>query len=104
MRNRFNNIQSVSDNPNAKISPRESVDGKHWTQNGGDRRDGCSLTVGQGGPRKKEAGEPIVILDVREPDEWEQGVIEGAVLLSRGRIESRLEELVPDKDGLIVTH
>ncbi len=53
---------------------------------------------------KKEAGEPIVILDVREPDEWERGVIEGAVLLSRGRIESRLEELVPDKDGLIVTH
>jgi len=53
---------------------------------------------------KKEAGEPIVILDVREPDEWEQGVIEGAVLLSRGRIEGRLEELVPDKDALIVTH
>ncbi len=53
---------------------------------------------------KREAGEPIVILDVREPDEWEQGVIEGAVLLSRGRIESRLEELVPDKDALIVTH
>jgi rhodanese-related sulfurtransferase len=53
---------------------------------------------------KKEAGESIVILDVREPDEWEQGVIEGAVLLSRGRIESRLEELVPDKKALIVTH
>ena len=53
---------------------------------------------------KKLAGESIVILDVREPDDWEQGVIEGAVLLSRGRIESRLEELVPDKDALIVTH
>ncbi len=53
---------------------------------------------------KQEAGEPIVILDVREPDEWEQGVIKGAVPLSRGRIESRLEELVPDKDALIVTH
>ena len=53
---------------------------------------------------KKEAGEPIVILDVREPDEWENGVIEDAVLLSRGRIESRLEELAPDKDALIVTH
>ena len=52
---------------------------------------------------KKEAGEQIVILDVREPDEWEKGVIEGAVLLSRGRIEGRLEELVPDKDALIVT-
>ena len=53
---------------------------------------------------KKEAGEPMVILDIREPDEWERGVIEGAVLLSRGRLEGRLEEMVPDKDAYIVTH
>jgi len=53
---------------------------------------------------KKEAGKPMVILDIREPDEWEKGVIEGAVLLSRGRLEGRLEEMVPDKDAYIVTH
>ena len=53
---------------------------------------------------KKEAGEPMVILDIREPGEWEKGVIEGAVLLSRGRLEGRLEEMVPDKDAYIVTH
>ncbi|MFP6635990.1 MAG: rhodanese-like domain-containing protein [Dehalococcoidia bacterium] len=53
---------------------------------------------------KKEAGEPMVILDIREPDEWEKGVIEGAVLLPRGRLEGRLEEMVPDKDVYIVTH
>ena len=53
---------------------------------------------------KKEAGEPMVILDIREPDEWEGGVIEGAVLLPRGRLEGRLEEMVPDKDAYIVTH
>ena len=53
---------------------------------------------------KKEAGEPMVILDIREPDEWEKGVIEGAVQLSRGRLEGRLEEMVPDKDAYIVTH
>ena len=52
----------------------------------------------------KEAGEPMIILDIREPDEWEKGVIEGAVLLSRGRLEGRLEEMVPDKDAYIVTH
>ena len=53
---------------------------------------------------KKEAGEPMIILDIREPDEWEKGVIEGAVLLPRGRLEGRLEEMVPDKDAYIVTH
>ena len=53
---------------------------------------------------KKEAGETMIILDIREPDEWEKGVIEGAVLLSRGRLEGRLEEMVPDKDAYIVTH
>ena len=53
---------------------------------------------------KKEAGEPMIILDIREPDEWEKGVIEGAVQLSRGRLEGRLEEMVPDKDAYIVTH
>ena len=53
---------------------------------------------------KMETGEPFVVLDVREPDEWANGHIEGAILLSRGRKEGRLEELVPDKDTPIVTH
>ena len=53
---------------------------------------------------RREAGEPIVILDIREPDEWERGVIEGAVLLPRGRLEGRVEELLPDKDACIVAH
>ena len=53
---------------------------------------------------KMETGEPFVVLDVREPDEWANGHIEGATLLSRGRIEGRLEELVPDKSTPIVTH
>ena len=48
---------------------------------------------------KKEAGDPMVILDIREPDEWEKGYIDGAVLLSRGRLEGRLEEMIPDKDS-----
>lgn len=53
---------------------------------------------------KMENGEPLVVLDVREPDEWANGHIEGATLLSRGRIEGRLEELVPDKSTPIITH
>ena len=53
---------------------------------------------------RREAGESLVVLDVREPDEWAQGHIEGAVLLSRGRIEGRLEELVPDREQCVVIH
>ena len=50
------------------------------------------------------AGESLVVLAVREPDEWANGVIESATLLSRGRIEGRLEEDVPNKDTAIVIH
>lgn len=50
------------------------------------------------------SGESLVILDVREPDEWANGHIEGATLLSRGRIEGRMEALIPDKDAAIVAH
>ena len=53
---------------------------------------------------KMETGETLIVLDVREPDEWANGHIDGATLLSRGRIEGRLEELVPDKNTPIVTH
>ena len=53
---------------------------------------------------RQQAGEPLVILDVREPNETEQGHIEGAVLLPRGRIELRVAEVIPDKDTCIVAH
>ena len=53
---------------------------------------------------RRESGESVVILDVREADEWAEGHIEGAVLLSRGRIEGRVEEIIPDKNACIVTH
>ena len=53
---------------------------------------------------KMASGAPLVVLDVREPDEWANGHIEGATLLSRGRIEGRLEELVPDKSTPSVAH
>ncbi len=53
---------------------------------------------------RRESGESIVILDVHEPDEWAEDHIKGAVLLSRWRIEGRMEEIIPDKDTCIVTH
>ena len=38
-----------------------------------------------------------VVLDVREPDEYEQGAIPGAVHIPRGHLESHIEGRVPDR-------
>ena len=38
-----------------------------------------------------------VVLDVREPDEYEQGAIPGAVHIPRGHLESQVEGRLPDK-------
>jgi molybdopterin/thiamine biosynthesis adenylyltransferase/rhodanese-related sulfurtransferase len=45
-----------------------------------------------------------VILDVREPDEYEQGAIPGAVHIARGNLESQVEGRIPNRDTPIVVH
>jgi sulfur-carrier protein adenylyltransferase/sulfurtransferase len=47
---------------------------------------------------------PVLVLDIREPDEWAEGHIPGAVHLPRTYFESRVEGLAPDKDGEIVVY
>ena len=42
------------------------------------------------------------ILDVREPFEWEQGVLPDAILISMGEIPERVGELETDKAYLVV--
>jgi rhodanese-related sulfurtransferase len=38
-----------------------------------------------------------VLLDVREPDEYEQGAVPGALHIPRGNLESNIEGRVPDR-------
>jgi sulfur-carrier protein adenylyltransferase/sulfurtransferase len=45
-----------------------------------------------------------VVLDVREPDEYEQGALPGAVHIPRGHLESQIENRVPDKAAPIVAY
>ena len=45
-----------------------------------------------------------VVLDVREPDEYEQGAIPGAVHIPRGTLESGVEGRIPDKSTPLVVH
>ena len=49
-------------------------------------------------------GASVVVIDVREREEWDAGHILQGTLLPRGRLEGRVEELVPDKNTPIVTH
>ncbi len=50
------------------------------------------------------AGEEIQLLDVREADEVAYGTIPGAKHLSRAHFESRVEDVVPDKEGPVVVY
>jgi rhodanese-related sulfurtransferase len=52
---------------------------------------------------KLKSGE-VVIVDVRDKDEWDEGHIPGALHISRGTIELDIEEKVPDTDAMIICH
>ena len=49
-------------------------------------------------------GGGVTFLDVREPDEYEQGAIPSAVHLPRGHLEFQVEGKLPDKAGPIVVY
>lgn len=45
-----------------------------------------------------------VVLDIRDKDEFEQGHLENAINISRGRLESQIADAIPNKDTPIVCH
>ncbi len=53
---------------------------------------------------KVQAGEPFVIVDVREKEEYDQGHIAQARLLPRGLLEFRIHDIVPDTSTNILLH
>ncbi|MDY7104204.1 MAG: molybdopterin-synthase adenylyltransferase MoeB [Actinomycetota bacterium] len=53
------------------------------------------VTTSEGDELRRQPG--VVLLDVREPDEYEQGTIPGALHIPRGNLESQIENNVPDK-------
>jgi sulfur-carrier protein adenylyltransferase/sulfurtransferase len=48
--------------------------------------------------------EPPLFVDVREPDEWDEGHVPGAVHVARGFLESRIEAAAPDHTQPIVVY
>src|SRR5439155_23184532 len=44
------------------------------------------------------------VLDVREPDEYEQGALPGALHIPRGNLESNVENRITDRGGPVVIY
>jgi rhodanese-related sulfurtransferase len=51
-----------------------------------------------------DAGEKFLLLDCREPDEYQRVSIPGAVLLPMSELQQRVAELEPHRGGRIVVH
>ncbi len=50
-----------------------------------------------------DAGEELVVIDVREPDEWQQGTVPGAHTVPRGVLEGQVDAQVP-RDATVVLY
>ena len=64
-----------------------------------DRRD-----LHRRGARAPRVADGSLFVDVREPDEWDEGHIPDAIYTGRGRLEQRIEGLVPDKTRPLVVY
>ena len=53
---------------------------------------------------RRERGEDLLLLDVREPDEYARAHIEGALLVPMGELEARREELLAWRERPVVVH
>lgn len=61
------------------------------------------LTVEEVRQRLHQGG-PLALIDVRDPDEYREGAIEGAVPISRGFLEFKVQDAYPDPDTPIVLY
>jgi len=51
-----------------------------------------------------DSGEPLVLIDVRDPDEYRDGYIEPAINISRGFLEFRIGTAATDPNVPIVLY
>lgn len=54
--------------------------------------------------QRQEGLDGIVLVDVREKNEWDEGYIPGAIHVPRGYLELRIEEAIPDKEQQVVLY
>ncbi len=49
-----------------------------------------------------ERKDPVVLLDCREPQEWNLGHLPGAVHIPRGQLETRVEGMIPREARIVI--
>jgi rhodanese-related sulfurtransferase len=54
--------------------------------------------------RRVDAGEKMIVVDVREDNEWANGHLPGAIHLGKGVIERDIEARVPDTSAKIILY
>jgi rhodanese-related sulfurtransferase len=54
--------------------------------------------------RRIDGGERLMLVDVREDNEWAQGHLPGALHLGKGIIERDIEQRVPQTDAKLVLY
>ena len=64
----------------------------------------CVNITAEEAKRIMDSEEGYIILDVRTLEEYDQGHIPGAILIPNTEIEARAEEVLTDKDQLILVY
>jgi len=54
--------------------------------------------------KQLDAGEKIIVVDVREESEWARGHLPGAIHLGKGIIERDIEQRIPDRSAPLVLY
>ena len=72
---------------------------------GGNSADGSYQQITQEEAKEMMDSQEVIILDVREQDEYDSGHIPGAVLLPVGSIdETTAAEVIPDEDSTVLVY
>jgi len=54
--------------------------------------------------QRREGQNDVVLIDVREKNEWDEGYIPGATHIAKGYLEQRIEEVVPEKSQKVLLY
>jgi len=52
--------------------------------------------------KRVQAGEKLMIIDVREQNEWDEGHIEGATLMPLGNIDKQITSVAKDQEVILI--